>query len=124
MVYLMGGSGRNEDGVAETLQDAVAGDAVLFVEAGAQRPVRLPARVVEGFVVRREPLAALHGHHVEEVADAVGVLGLVDVPQGAGQLAGLAHPRPRHVVAAGVVDGPQRFCAQRNAASFLDRHAE
>jgi len=83
---------RDEDSVAEALDDGVPFDAVLVIKAISQLLVEVPALVVDGVVVRLELDAALDGHPVQQVADLVGVARVVDVPQRAGHLVPVADP--------------------------------
>lgn len=54
-------------------------------------------------------------HLVEEVADAVRVARLVDVPDGAGHLAVLLDAIAGEEVAAGLFDRPERLCTERKS---------
>ena len=57
--HLVRGSGRYEDGVAQTLDDVVAPYSVLCVQSLPQCSVEIPALVVDRIVVRFQSLPAL-----------------------------------------------------------------
>lgn len=54
--------GRNEDGVADALDDAVAGHPVLCVQSFPEFVVEVPTLIVNGVVMRFEPLSPLERH--------------------------------------------------------------
>ena len=107
--YLMRGSGGNKDGVAETLNDIVSPDSVLGVEPLAEGSVQIPALVVNGIVMRFQPLPALQRHFIQKVPDGIRVPRLVDVPQRSRHLPVFQHSRPRRVVAIRLINRLQGF---------------
>ena len=55
-------SGRNEDGVANALDDTVAGHSVLGVQSFPEFVVKVPTLIVDRVVMRFESFASLERH--------------------------------------------------------------
>ena len=93
VVYLMWRSSRDENGVAEELDERVRLNLVLVEETLAERGVQVERLVVNGVSVKVDLLTSLLCNFVEHISDLVGVLRVEDVPQCARTLSILVDAR-------------------------------